>query len=108
MSHDIKRTLLQHDYEEKRPTLYSCLGFVSTDTQLSTAAELPRIGNISSNRTKVTYCDLHHLDCEEDKQVVTENTNSDNRDASMGRDWRARRPWYSDSEEEEEDEVTPL
>jgi hypothetical protein len=65
-----------------------------------TAAELPRNGNIfSSNRTKVYY-----LDSEEEKQAEMEIANSNNFDASMGRDRRARRPRESDSEESEEEE----
>jgi hypothetical protein len=66
----------------------------------STAAELPRNGNIfSSNCTKV-----YDLDSEEEKQEETVITNSDNFDARTGRDRRARRPRESDSEEEEEEE----
>ena len=63
-------------------------------------------GALVLNSTKVTS-DLHNLDSEEEKQEVTEFTNSDNRDASMGRDWRARRPRQSDSEEEEEEIEDP-
>jgi hypothetical protein len=57
-----------------------------------TDAKLSRNGNNSSN---------HHLDSEEEKQEVTEITKSDNRDASMGRDRRARRPRHLDYEEED-------
>jgi hypothetical protein len=60
----------------------------------STASELA-----SSKSTNRTYCELHS---EEEKQDVTEITNGDNRDASAGRNWRARR---SDSVEEEEEQL---